>query len=247
MPTIHPADPSFWIQSWFQTALSAISVQILLSEPIQSRLQLVRVASTLVLTTATFSLLHGRNITLQRAVALRLSHNQAEYKTAMANKTILTANGMSTIFRLLLSTVVLSNLPLLYRRLMKGDVAQWADKIDAPVSWFFAAVNLTIIVVCWAMILTEDEMSFEFDAKLDEGQVPLKKLEIQQVKADKDGWKKLASTSRRHDVWVKPVLLPNGDNVGVFDVMTRFASNHPLYNPDLDSKPSGPILRVSLS
>ncbi len=49
----------------------------------------------------------------------------------MKKKTILTSGGMSTIFRLLLATVLLSNLPEVYFRLMNGHVSELMKKVDA--------------------------------------------------------------------------------------------------------------------
>lgn len=243
MPSIHPADASYRPHTWALTALAAVSCQFLLAEPLRSRAELVRVACTLLLTVATFSLLHGRHITLQRVAALRLSHPFPQFRSSMKDKTILTASGMSVIFKMLLSTAVLSNLPLAYHRLVHGDVPAWVGKIDAPTGWLFAAVNMTVVVVCWAMVLTQEDMTFEFDTKVEDDEVPLSKLKLKGEK----GWSRIASTSRRHDVWVKPVLLPNGDAVGVYEMATRLASNHPLYNPDTETEPSGPILRIALS
>ncbi|CDW98369.1 hypothetical protein [Sporisorium scitamineum] len=165
----------------------------------------------------------------------------------MKNKTILTANGMSTILHLLSSTTLLSNLPLLYYKLMHGEVVKWWWKVEMPVSWVFAAVNLTVVVVCWVMVLTQEEMKVDFVQEVKDDEVALEKLTKRKEKSAKgEEWVKIASTSRRHDVWVKHVLLPNGDAVGVYEMTTRLATNHPLYNAALDTKPSGPILRISL-
>lgn len=240
MPTILPADPPLRLQSISLTAVSAIGTQYLLSIPPTKQLDLFRTAATLLLPTVTFSFLQSRYITLQHASALRLSLPATEFKTAMKARTILTATGMSTIFSMLSSTALLSNLPLLYSRLMQDDVASWVRTIEAPVNWFFAAVNLTIVVVCWAMMLTQESMTFTFEQSVKDDEVPLEK-----VRKGK-GWKKVASTSRRHDVWVQPVNLPNGQDVGVFDMTTRLASNHPLYSAEKETQPSGPTLRISL-
>ncbi|SJX62031.1 related to cytochrome c oxidase subunit I [Sporisorium reilianum f. sp. reilianum] len=247
MPKILPDDPSYRVQSWTLTALSAISVQYFLDGTKFALPDILRITGTLVLPTATFSLLHGRHISLQRVAALCLSHTEPYYRLAMKNKTILTHGGMLTIFQLLASTALLSNLPLLYYRLMHGEVAAWWGMVEKPVAWFFGAVNLTVVVVCWVMVLTQEEMRVEFDSQVSEDDVPLNKLGKAKKKgAKKEEWTKVASTSRRHDVWIKPILLPNGDAVGVFDMATRLAPNHPLYKPDADTKPSGPILRISL-
>ncbi|EST07872.1 hypothetical protein PSEUBRA_002993 [Kalmanozyma brasiliensis GHG001] len=240
MPTILPADPPLRLQSISLTALSAVGTQYLLSIPPSNQLDLFRTAATLLLPTLTFSFLQSRYITLQRAAALRLSLPATEFKTAMKAHTILTATGMSTIFAMLCSTALLSNLPLLYSRLMQGDVASWVRGVERPVSWFFATVNLTIVIVCWAMMFTQEPMTFTFERTVKDDEVPLEKL-----KKGK-GWKKVCSTSRRHDVWVQSVHLPGGQDVGVFDMTTRLASNHPLYSAEKDTQPSGPTLRISL-
>lgn len=163
----------------------------------------------------------------------------------MENKTILTADGMGVIFKMLLSTAMLSNLPLGYDRLMQGNTAEWVQKVGTPVSWCFAVVNVTVVLVCWVMVITQEEMRFEFEDgfKVGDKEVALEKLKSG---GKTEGWKKVASTSRRHDVYVKPVRLPNGDDVGVYELATRLAINHPLYNADTDEKPSGPILRIAL-
>ncbi|TKY87336.1 hypothetical protein EX895_004013 [Sporisorium graminicola] len=245
MPKILPEDASYRNQSWALVALCAIVAQYLLDNAKYTFPDVLRIACTNVLPVVTFSLLHGRHITLQRVAALRISHTKPAFDAAMKNKTILTHDGMSTIFRLLSSTALLSNLPLLYYHLMQGRVAKWWYAVEKPVAWVFAAVNLTIVGVCWAMVLTQEQMRADFVAEVRDDEVALDKLG-KGSKKDRNEWAKLASTSRRHDVWIKPVLLPNGDAVGVYEMATRLATNHPLYNAELDTKPSGPILRISM-
>ncbi|SPO23457.1 uncharacterized protein UTRI_02136 [Ustilago trichophora] len=245
MPTIQPSEASYQLHTWTLTLLSALSVKLLLAPPPSDNLTLLRVICTLILPTITFSLLSNRHITLQRVAALQLSHNRSNFSRAMENKTILTADGMDVIFKMLLSTAMLSNLPLAYERLMQGNTAKWVQKVETPMSWFFAVVNVTVVLVCWAMVITQEEMRFEFDDgfKVESKEVVLEKL---RSLGKKEGWKKVASTSRRHDVFVKSVRLPNGDDVGVYELSTRLANNHPLYNADTEEKPSGPILRIAL-
>ncbi|SPO22131.1 uncharacterized protein UTRI_02136_B [Ustilago trichophora] len=245
MPTIQPSDPSYQLHTWVLTILSALSVKFLLAPLPSDNLTLLRVICTLILPTITFTLLSNRHITLQRVAALRLSHTCFDFSRAMENKTILTADGMGVIFKMLLSTAMLSNLPIAYERLMQGNTAEWIQKVGRPASWFFAAVNMTIVLVCWAMVITQEEMRFEFEEgfRIGDEEVALEKLKSA---GKKEGWKKVASTSRRHDVYVKSVRLPNGDDIGVYELSTRLATNHPLYNADNDEKPSGPILRIAL-
>lgn len=151
---------------------------------------------------------------------------------------------MPTIFAMLFSTALLSNLPLLYSRLLPAaQVAESTGKLGSGVGWFFAAVNLTVVAVCWTMMITQEEVKVQFEDAVKDDQVALNKLEGKKVG---EGWRKVASTSRRHDIWVKKVLLPNGDHVGVWEMTTRLADNHPLYNPDVAQKNSSPTLRISL-
>ncbi len=82
---------------------------------------------------------------------------------------------------------------------------------------------------------------FTFEESVKEDEVALEKLR----KTKGDEWKRVGSTSRRHDVWIKPVRLPNGDEVGVFELTTRLASNHPLYNPDNDERPPSHTSRLA--
>ncbi len=54
-------------------------------------------------------------------------------------------------------------------------------------------------------------------------------------------WKKVASTSRRHDVYVRPT-----EASSEYEMTTRLAPNHPLYKSETDDQPSGPVLRITL-
>lgn len=142
---------------------------------------------------------------------------------------------MGTIFKLISATCLLSNLPLLYIELMKGYVAGWVKKVEGPVSWWFAAVNVVVNGVCWAMVLTQEEMKVDFVQEVGE-EVPLKAISI-----GKGGeWEKVGSTSRRHDVWVRK---GEGEE---WEMTTRLASNHPLYRAEKETVPSGPVLCIKL-
>lgn len=247
MPTILPLEASYRTELYSLALVSAIAVRLLLMSAPLTRYSLIRIVSTLVLPTLTFSVLQHRQITLTRALALRISHSATTYRNVIAHKTILAPNGMSTILTMLLSTSLLSNLPLVHQRLTKtAPMAAWSINAAAAVEWFFAAVNLTVVAMCCVMIITQEEVKVEFDDAVQDVEVALHRLSTVKSAEIQDEWVKMASTSRRHDVWVKPVRLPNGDSVGVFDMTTRLASNHPLYNPDTPHKPSGPTLRISL-
>lgn len=237
-PLITPSDPSWRYHCWGLTALLTILSQFLWSSPPRSFIEHLRNATVLIGTACTFALLHGRNITLQQACALRLSHPKDSFKKAMKNKTILTSTGMKTIFQLLSTTSIMSVLPEIYYRLMGGQVSGIVGKVDAPVGWFFGVVNVTIVVVCWVMILTQDEMTFDFDGKVKPDEIPLQALELSEKG---DEWKRVAGTSRRHDVYVRPTT-PGSTH----EMMTRLATNHPLYNPEKDAEPSGAILHITL-
>lgn len=236
-PRIAPDDPSYRYHTFL---LLAVVTGMSTSISMPTIPVMLRVALTSVATLATFSLLSGRYLTLQRACALRLIHNYTSFSAASKSKTILTSAGMGTIFQLLLTTYVLSNLSLVYEVLMRGEVAEWVRKVGGAVGWWLGAINVTICVVCWIMVVTQEQMTFDFEDNVEEEDVPLKQLNLSQ-KTDKT-WVKVASTSRRHDIYIKTIQ--EGKE---FEMTTRLASNHPLYNPDKDGIPSGRILRITLS
>ena len=91
-------------------------------------------------------------------------------------------------------------------------------------------MNVTISVACLAMAATQDPIKFTFE------QEPNNTIPLEGFKGQ-DEWIKVASTSRRHDVYIQP----RGTH---FDMTTRLAPNHPLYNPNTPA--SGPTLHIKL-
>lgn len=247
---VKPGDPSYLTHLVVLTALSTGLTGIVLSGSVGSTAVVLRIALMLIPTIVTFGLLNKRNITLQRACALRLAHAEPQYDELMKHKIVLTAKGMSTIFQLLVTTSILANLPLLYIRLLGGNVMPWVYKADDIMAWWFAAINVTICVACSIMMLIQAELRFDFQHPINSSEAPLNKLDLSSNKVDQDAsdWYKVATTSRRHEIWIKPVTAsskPKG--VTRFDMTTRLASDHPLYNQDKHAEPAGPILHITLS
>lgn len=240
LPSITPVDPSYRSHSTFSLILHALLSAIILNSPLPSSLVFYRVIATWVATIGTFSLLTGRYITLQRACALRLVLTKAEFEATLAHRTVLSQGGMSTIFRLLVATSLLSNLPLVYIGLTKGNGAEWVRRVEGPVGWWFAVVNVVICAVCWSMVMTQDRMKVDFEQEVEVEEIPLKRIQVK----EQEEWKRVAGTSRRRDIWVKS--FGKQDAGQVFECTTRLASNHPLCNTSTDTKPSGPVLRITL-
>ncbi len=231
--SITPSDPSYLSQTLLLLAVQTGVLSAILARPHDdTRLILIRTLVVSVLSGGTFGLLQQRYMTLQRACALRLSRMHEAYTVATSRAVVLTASGMTTISTLLLVTSLLSHLPLVHVRLAPQSSLM---QVTAPLGWWAAAMNVTICIACIAMATTQDPITFTFEPEVAKDSIPLAGFSV-------DGeWAKIASTSRRHDVYIRQ---PNASKT--FEMTTRLASNHPLYNPERDTTSSGPTLHITL-
>lgn len=230
---IAPSDPSYLSQAVLLLGVQTGVLSVIIARPHDdTRLALIRTLAVSVLSAGTFVLLQQRYVTLQRACALRISRTHDAYTAATSRAVVLTASGMTTISTLLLVTSLLSHLPLVHVRLAPHSSLV---QVTAPIGWWAAAMNVTICIACVVMATTQDPITFTFEQDTSKDEIPLASFSAS------GEWIKIASTSRRHDVYVRQ---PNARKT--LEVTTRLASNHPLYNPERDTSSSGPTLHITL-
>lgn len=159
-----------------------------------------RVSFSLNLVWGTFIMLASRYVTLQRTSALRLLTTQSEFNRLMKDRKVLSVNQMEGLFLLQLVTVTFANLPLMLSKVLKGNAQVYAQAVEASMGWFWVMCNICLIVLCCIRLIKEEKIGFEFTEGVGDNDVPLEALKISNE--DKE-WRKVASTSRQHGVYVR--------------------------------------------
>ncbi len=160
-----------------------------------------RISSSLSMTYGTFMLLAQRYITLQRFSALRLVISEPQFSDLTYNRVILSVDQVRSIYYLQLASVAFSNLPLLLSKFSEGDIGQLAARVEGPMGWFFGAINIGTYIVCCVILLLPKLFQVQFTKTTVKGvDMPLSSITIDDKTKD---WQKVASTSRRHDVYIR--------------------------------------------
>ncbi|PWY98528.1 hypothetical protein BCV70DRAFT_201840 [Testicularia cyperi] len=224
----------------------------------------------------TLLLLVQRAISLHDAVKLRLTSTGIQYGAKVQGATILSNQGFSLVFRILILTNVVSLLPGLYRsRKAKFGhnsremiVTEWT----IPFAWFFAVSSAVIAAAVLVLTLTQERITYSFivptertsldsisksipetgkksDTEQDEDQElkssskrsPVQDLRPHLLKLTTQQWYKVASTSRRHDIYVR-----TDSEKTILEAATALSPDHPLHDPSKLTTLSEPYIRISL-
>lgn len=188
-------------------------------------------------------LLVGRSETLPAAVFDRLLSSKAAYVRRCRSRTVLSHNGLATVFRSLVLTNVLSlALPLAIKEPQQASTATRLLKFAA---WGACVVTIAVSATVLGLIQSQAPIEFTFlqpqsetaakpndeddsthpEMNIEPADRPITKY-ISLLKPGQ--WMLIAATSRRHNVWVR--LNHSTTDSKTLDLTTSLASDHPLFD-----------------
>ncbi|EPQ32138.1 uncharacterized protein PFL1_00335 [Pseudozyma flocculosa PF-1] len=187
---------------------------------------------TLPLTSIVVLLLSFRAISIDDAVHARLTHNYTDYQSALRGRVILSNDGFATLVRMLLGLNVITSIPIFWNQLSQSSLS---SRISTPLAYLFGIGSVLVAVMCILMSLTQPLMSVNFDRgdsndkgdgfphEIPDALVPIKVLSAYLIRhPGVDGWHKVGTTSRRHDVHARVDSATQS-----YEIRTVWSQDHP--------------------
>lgn len=194
MVFIHPEDPSFRAPAWLLFTLALVVVGTF-PRPFDA-LDKMRLATTVVIPTATFLALSHRHITLQRACAIRITSTKKQFERSMRLRALLPT-------RFVVAYGVFTAILLASTGLSGKTLSGWANA-----AFIASMIGLAPSAIIWVIIFDHHRLKFiaPFGVReVEDAKVP---MEARNLTAREGGWNELYMTNRKQLVSVKE-LHPN--------------------------------------
>lgn len=191
----------------------------------------------------------NRAETLPAAIFSRLVSSSQAYKRRCQTRTVLSHNGLATVFRSLVFTNCLSLvLPFGIQETQSSSAPGWSRLLKAA-AWTACVVTVAVSATILGLMQSQAPIDFAFlephttdnpEEDTDNGDEIHRELVIAPdtpplstyFEMLKPGsWKLIANTSRRHNVYLRLNTTKSSDaEENTLEITTELASDHPLYN-----------------
>lgn len=243
MFTIRPADPAF-------SALAFLA--LLASLPFfRPRHIFSGHAFIFVFSLLTAVILTERYVTLQRAIALRLTLSKAQFEKEMKFRPEVCSGAMQLYFStsaLCLCFIHTFDFIAPVRSNLRSE--DFYDDTRIFKRGGLCALLLLQLYVWQYMVRDETP---QIDCAIDrtektiqEDDIPLKVIINHLQLEEGSEWKKIAHASVHQHVWIQRVASEEGSEDLVFNMKTTLSPASKFYKPEDDGKPSGPVLRITM-
>lgn len=210
---IFPLNGTFQRLPEFAGCLQMFLMSIVLGGPVERIDTLVRVPCVVLLAGGLPMPL--RWLSLHRLYAVRLCLTEKDYHKVIRGRYVASRAEYLALFFSLQATAILSLVPLLHVRCTCGIIGRlfrwdcvestaWFVGKEPVWGWIFAGLTIAISVFWLFKAFLRSEVEISFEMEVDKHDVPIKKL-YSDAEKSQDGWCKIASTSRKHDIWIRKV------------------------------------------
>lgn len=182
-----------------------------------------------------------RALSVDEAVGLRFTSSLAKYESTLQRRVILSNDGFAALVRMLIGTNIITAVPILWN---KHSNSAFSSQVSTPLGYLFGTGSALVCIMSIVMSLTQPimQVTFEQPEKKDDGfpteipdaLPPIKVLAPYLARhAGIDGWHKVATTSRRHDIHAKV-----NKDADVYEIRTAWAEGHPSHSTSSNNNPS---------